>query len=703
MTDSAGHFILAELTKRELLGRIGSDFHIVPGRPLPLGVSETAKGLNFSVFTSNGTAVTLALFAPGEHESVLEVALDGDVNRTGHIWHVELQGLRDDTRYGWRVDRQPVPVDRFHRFDPSLVLIDPYARAVTGSSEWGVPYVRNGQAASDFASRRSLCVGSDFDWQYVRPPALPMEDKVIYEMHVRGFTRHGSSGVSRPGTYLGLIEKIPYLKDLGVTTVELLPVYEFDENETRRFNPFTGEFLRNFWGYSPICFFAPKASYAVNSNDGGQVDEFKTLVREFHRAGLEVFLDVVFNHTAEGEGRPGDPTFSFRGLDNRIYYLIDPATGKYLDYSGCGNTLNCNHPVVRELVLNALRYWVAEMHIDGFRFDLASILGRGQNGEVLANPPLLERIAADPILADVTVIAEAWDASGLYQVGSFPSWGRWAEWNGAFRDDVRRFVRGEAGFTGRLATRLAGSSDLYETSGRYPTHSINYVTAHDGFTLADLVAYNHKHNLANGESNRDGSDVNFSWNCGVEGPTDDPAVRNLRARQVRNFFTVLLLSQGVPMILGGDELGRTQQGNNNAYCQDNEISWLDWTLLEENPALHRFVKGLLAFRREHAQIRRSRFLTGAEVTWHGSRLHQPDWGEGSRLLAMHLHGEQQIYAAFNNGGSPAEFELPPEIVWGGVVDTAAPPPADFVRDPRPLSGPTVEVAPMSCRVLRGLP
>ena len=547
-----------------------------------------------------------------------------------------------------------------------------------------------------------------------------MPDKVIYELHLRGFTVHASAGVESPGTYLGLIEKIPYLKDLGVTTVELLPVYEFDELEVDRVDPTTGEYLRNFWGYSPICFFAPKAAYAKNGRNGHQVAELKTLVRELHRAGLEVFLDVVFNHTAEKEGRPEDPTFSFRGLDNSIYYMLDPATGAPRNYSGCGNTLNCNHPLVRNLILDALRYWVTEMHVDGFRFDLASILGRGQNGEVLANPPLLEQIAGDPVLADTTLIAEAWDAGGLYQVGTFPSWGRWAEWNAKFRDEIRRFVRGEPGLTGKLASRLAGSADLYQASGRQPCHSINFVTCHDGMTLADLVSYQRKHNEANGESNRDGTDLEYAWNCGVEGPTSDADVVALRRRQARNLLTLLLLAQGTPMLLGGDELGRTQRGNNNAYCQDNEVSWLDWALLAENRELFRFVQTLIAFRRAHPVLRRRDFLRGGgtpthprrDVAWHGVELDRPDWGPRARALAMHLAGEHapspdcDLYLAVNAGDAPLDFALPKPPAgrrWWRVVDTARPSPQDIRAEGEEESVPLVarlRVASHTCVVLR---
>ena len=704
-----------------VVDRTGRRVRILPGYPMPFGVTETRHGLNFAIFSSHATAMTLVLFTTREEPPLLELALDPTINRTGHAWHVEVQGIDAGSRYGWRADRQPVRRDALHHFEPSDVLIDPYATALTGRSTWGVIEPRAAAGAAE-ARRRSLFVHGEFDWDGARPPRIPLADKIIYELHVRGFTRHPSSGAAQPGMYLGLTEKIPYRRELGVTTVELLPVYEFDELENRAVNPLSGERLYNFWGYSPICFFAPKAAYAVHGRNGSQMDEFKRMVREFHRAGIEVFLDVVFNHTAEGALAPGAPSLSFRGLDNSVYYMVDPDTGEYLDYSGCGNTLNCNHPVVRTLIIDALRYWVAEMHVDGFRFDLASILGRGRDGEVLANPPLLERIAADPVLADATLIAEAWDAAGLYQVGSFPAWGRWAEWNGPFRDQIRHFVRGDGGFTSALASRLSGSADLFQRSGRTPSYSINFVTCHDGFTLADLVAYDRKHNVANGENNRDGLDDNVSWNCGAEGASDDPTVRALRARQVRNFLTLLLLARGTPMLLAGDEFGRSQAGNNNAYCQDNAISWVDWSLLDAARDLFRFVKTLIAFRRAHPVLRQRDFLSGVarvvlrrpDVMWHGVRLGEPDWGTASRTLAMHLAGEHahepdcDIYLAANAWQEDLVFALPapaPGTRWVQVVDTAAPSPLDIAEAGAETQLPNqtrISVRARSCVVLRSM-
>jgi glycogen operon protein len=533
---------------------------------------------------------------------------------------------------------------------------------------------------------RSRVIDEEFDWGHEHPLAVPLADSVIYELHVRGFTRHPSSNVAHPGTFRGLVEKIPYLSELGVTAVELMPVTEFEECDNPRTNLLSGEPLRNFWGYQPVSFFAPKASYAANAAPGEAVREFKSMVKALHEAGIEVILDIVFNHTGEGDERGA--TFCWRGLDNPTYYLLEPRTGKYLNYSGCGNTLNCNHPVVRYQILAALRYWVTEMHVDGFRFDLASVLGRGRDGEVLPNPPLLEAIAADPVMADVKLIAEAWDAAGLYQVGSFPAWGRWAEWNGRFRDELRRFVKSDPGLTRLLAKRLAGSPDLYRVSDRAPWHSINFVTSHDGFTLADLVSHNEKHNWENGEGNTDGHPENLSWNCGEEGPSQRADVLELRRRQQRNFLTLLFLSQGVPMLLAGDELGRSQGGNNNAYCQDNATSWLDWSLAETNAALFRFTQRLVRFRKAHRSLRRRSFFEDdarPSVAWHGTKLAKPDWGPESRTLAMHILAtplDEAIYLAANAHWEQQRFELPrlpPGKAWRRFVDTSLPPGDDALE------------------------
>ncbi|HVO09863.1 MAG TPA: isoamylase, partial [Vicinamibacteria bacterium] len=467
-----------------LLRLVRGDFAVRRGHPLPYGAAVKRDGVNFSVYARHATEVTLVLFAPEDEEPVLELPLDPRYNKTGDVWHVLVTGLDPGIEYGFRAGAEPNPAPSVLRFDRGRVLIDPYGKAVAGLETWGEVAGEKGR----LERLRSRVVDEEFDWGHEHPLSTPLADSVIYEMHVRGFTRHASSGVSHPGTFRGVVEKIPYLQQLGVTAVELMPVTEFEECDNPRRNLLTGEPLRNFWGYSPVSFFAPKASYAADGVPRRPVREFKEMVKALHEAGIEVILDMVFNHTGEGDERGA--TFCWRGLDNPTYYLLDPKTGRYLNYSGCGNTMNCNHPVVRFQILSALRYWVTEMHVDGFRFDLASILGRGRDGEVLPNPPLLEAIAADPVMAGVKLIAEAWDAAGLYQVGSFPSWGRWAEWNGRFRDEARSFVKSDPGMTRLLAERLSGSPDLYRGSARAPWHSINFLTSHDGFTLADLVSYN---------------------------------------------------------------------------------------------------------------------------------------------------------------------------------------------------------------------
>jgi glycogen operon protein len=531
-------------------------------------------------------------------------------------------------------------------------------------------------------------VPEDFDWRGDRPPQIPSEDLVIYEMHVRGFTRHAASGVGHPGTYAGVVEKIPYLRGLGVNCVELLPVFEFDEFELSRPNPVTGGLNMNYWGYSTVGFFAPKAGLAATGRAGMQVDEFKTMVRALHAAGIEVVLDVVFNHTCEGDHR--GPSISFRGLDNKTYYMLTP-DGYYQNFSGCGNSLNCNNPVVRDMVLDCLRFWVSEYHVDGFRFDAAAILGRDPFGGPMLNPPLLESAASDPILKKCKLIAEAWDAGGLYLLGSFPNYGRFAEWNGKFRDDTRDFLRGEPGRAGLMAARLSGSPDLYEASGRGPRASVNFITCHDGFTLRDLVSYNAKHNDANDEGNRDGIDDNRSWNCGVEGATSDPGVVALRLRQSKNAILSLMVARGIPMLLMGDEMGRTQGGNNNAYCHDAEFNWLDWSLEERESELLRFTRLAIALRRAHPVLRRPVHPRGdaggalgfPEVSWHGRHPFAPDWG--SRLVAAVFAedfpgGPDVVFYAWNTGWEAEQITLPvlPDgHAWTVEANTGCEPPDDI--------------------------
>ena len=705
------------------------EFYVHPlsvsnGDALPLGCVHKCEGINFSIFSEHATRVTLVLFKSGEHAPIARIELCPKRNKTGSVWHIMIKGLDPGRlRYGYMMDMQPNPDPNVFRFDPEKIVLDPHAKALSGASTWGAMHSRQGEAEKKhltIRNRRGVIDEIPFDWEDDRQLCTPMNETVIYELHVRGYTQHASSNVRQKGTYLGLCEKIPYLKELGITAVELLPVYEFEETDTDRFDPETGEALLNFWGYHPISFFSPKASYASDGRNGRQTREFREMVREFHKAGIEVILDVVFNHTAEGNEK--GHTFNFRGIDNPIYYMIDPQSGEYLNYSGCGNTVNCNQPVVRDMIIDALHYWVMEMHVDGFRFDLASILGRGQNGEVLSSPPLLERIAHDPILSKTKLIAEAWDAAGLYQVGSFPAWGRWSEWNGRFRDDIRSFVKGDPGKVSALAYRLMGSPDIYRESGRAPYHSINFVTSHDGFTLRDLVSYNEKHNWKNGEENRDGDNSNHSWNCGVEGESDDPAIERLRMKQQKNMAFLLLISDGIPMLLAGDEFGRTQQGNNNAYCQDNEIGWVNWDLLEKNRELFRFFRLMIRIRKQYTVLKHSVYLIeGKECRWediqfHGVAVGKPDWNDYSRTLGLQIRAVQEgtekksgeiidIYVFLNAHWEAHEVELPEpdgEHSWYRIVDTDRESPCDVLEIPLLLENQkSYRVAERSCIMLEG--
>jgi glycogen operon protein len=659
------------------------------GQLYPFGATIVAGGVNFSIFSSQATACTLVLFRKGEPQPMVEIPFF-DEFRIGNVYAMTVFDLDvEEIEYGYRFDGPWDPANG-HRFDKSKVVMDPYARAIGGRDVWGTP-----PNWDDIYQHRARPVLSDFDWEQDRPLETPIEDLVIYETHVRGFTKHPSSGVWAPGTFAGITEKIPYLKALGVNCIELMPIYEFDEFEHSKPSPITGELLMNYWGYSTVGFFSPKAAYAATgkNKDGTQVaDELKTLVKELHANGIEIMLDVVFNHTAEGNER--GPTISFKGIDNRTYYMLTPE-GYYFNFSGTGNTLNCNNPVVRGMVLDALRYWAAEYHIDGFRFDLAAILGRDQNGAPLSNPPLLEQLAYDPVLGKCKLVAEAWDAGGLYQVGSFPAYGRWAEWNGKFRDTVRRFIKSEAGIVSDLAQRIQGSPDLYATRG--PTASINFITAHDGFTLRDLVSYNEKHNEANGENNNDGANDNHSWNCGWEGETDDPYINALRRRQIKNAATLLLCSIGIPMILMGDEVGRTQHGNNNTYCLDNEINWFDWSLTHQNADLLRFFQQLIAFRHAHPVLRSRDHMRHIDyvgsgypdISFHGVDAWKPDWSSNNRLLAYMLCGkhaksgtvqDDYIYVAMNAYWQSVWFHpphLPSGMKWHVAINTSMESPEDI--------------------------
>jgi isoamylase len=658
------------------------------GVPLPLGAHLRGNGVNFAVFSRHATGVRLDLFDHAEAAMpVRTIILDAARNKTGDIWHVWLEGIQPGQLYGLRV-AGPYSPSEGHRFIPNKLLVDPYATAIAPppnpDSRTDSDYDRSSPRSDlsfsevDDVATTSKCVitHEDFDWQGDQPLRHPWTSTVVYELHVRGYTIHPSAGVRFPGTYRGLIEKIPYLKELGVTAVELMPVQEFDESALSRFNPQTGERLKNFWGYDPVAFFAPKASYSSVRTEGAQLLEFKEMVRAFHRSGLEVILDVVFNHTAEGNEM--GTTVCFRGIDNAIYYWLDDDRRFFRDFTGTGHTINATHPVVRDLILDALRYWVMDMHVDGFRFDLASVLGRDLRGNVLADAPFLERIAEDPILRDSKLIAEAWDAAGAYQVGKF-SQRRWAEWNGRFRDDVRRFWRGDPGMMGSFASRICGSSDLYHGSGKGPECSINFVACHDGFTLNDLVSYQRKHNEANGEGNRDGVNDNHSANYGVEGESGDPAVEAVRQRQIKNFLLTLAISRGVPMLLGGDEFRRTQGGNNNAYCQDNETSWVDWSLCQGKDEIARFARNALAFRRAHPVLRQEAFYTDKDIQWFAPDGESPDWLDPRQnRLACLIRGRDgpDLYLMFNAGVEPASFILPPSSSrrrWHPAVDTARSP------------------------------
>lgn len=657
-------------------------YKLRPGKPEPFGATLVPGGINFSIFSSHATACVLVLFEKGEKKPFVEIPFFDDF-RIGDVYAMTVFDLDyENLEYGYRFDGQYDPAEG-HRFDPNQILMDPYARQIGGRDLWGNP----NHDEHDIYQHRARLQIDDFDWEGDKPLNIPIEDLVIYEMHVRGFTQHSSSNVKSPGTFAGLIERIPYLKDLGINCIELMPIFEFDEFENSRTNPETGEPLMNYWGYSTVGFFAPKAGYAATSAFGMQADELKNLVKECHANGIEVWLDVVFNHTAEGNDE--GPTISYRGIDNKTYYLLTP-DGHYYNFSGTGNTLNCNHPIVRMMVSDCLRYWVSEYHIDGFRFDLASILGRDQNGTPLPNPPLLEMLAYDPILANSKLIAEAWDAGGLYQVGSFPAYDRWAEWNGKFRDDIRQFIKGDNDKVGILATRIQGSPDLYSERG--PRSSINFVTAHDGFTLRDLVSYNHKHNYANGEDGQDGTNDNYSWNCGAEGKTDNEQINELRQRQMKNFLTILMISQGVPMLLMGDEVGRTKYGNNNTYCHDNELTWFDWQLLDTNGYLYQFTRNLIQFRKSHQVLRNRSFfhhqdMMGSgypDISFHGTQLWQPDWSEHSSSLAFLLCGQHArggtdpddfIYVIMNAYWESLRFELPElpdNLQWRVAVNTYTP-------------------------------
>jgi isoamylase len=654
------------------------------GSSAPLGATVVPGGVNFSVFSRDAALVELALFDSANAVSPSRVIpLDRAQHRSYHYWHTVIAGLGPGQVYGYRV-HGPFAPERGLRFDGGKLLLDPYGVSVAVPAAYDCTAAARPGDNTAVAMRSVVADPARYDWEGDTPLQRPFVETVIYEMHVRGFTRHPSAGVggARAGTYAGVIEKIPYLKDLGVTAVELLPVFQFDRQAAPRGRV-------NYWGYQPVSFFAPHHAYASTADPLGVLDEFRDMVKALHRASIEVILDVVFNHTAEA-GHDG-PTICFRGFANDVYYILAADKSRYADYSGCGNTLNANQPVVRRLIQDSLHYWVSQMHVDGFRFDLASVLSRDESGVPVANPPVLHDIESDPRLAGTKLIAEAWDAAGLYQVGSFVG-DTWQEWNGRFRDDVRHFVKGDDGAVPRLASRLLGSPDIYGHQEREAEQSVNFVTCHDGFTLNDLVSYNGKHNDANGENNRDGADDNVSWNCGVEGPTDDAAVEALRNRQVKNFLAIELLAAGTPMLLMGDEMRRTQHGNNNAYCQDAEVGWLDWSLLERHGDIHRFVKALTAFRQRRDVVAGgvaqslNQLLHRARVQWHGVELNRPDWSDHSHAIAFTMQSGRArflLHGMFNAYWEPLTFEVPSPSSdsgsgWRRCIDTAAASPDDIV-------------------------
>ena len=677
------------------------------GESAPLGATVCHGGVNFSIFSRHATRVELLLFDRDDVAQPAQVIpFDPFTNRTYFYWHIVVAGLKAGQIYAYRVGGPLDPANGL-RFDSDKVLLDPYSKGVT------VPRAYSRKAAAHAGDNAATAMKSvvvdpkNYDWEGDFPLRHPSSRTIVYEMHVRGFTRHQSSGVSteKRGTYAGLIEKIPYLQKLGITAVELLPVFQFDAQDCP-------EGLVNYWGYAPVSFFAPHQAYSSRPNGTGPMDEFRDMVKALHRAGIEIILDVVFNHTAEGD--ESGPTLSLKGVDNSTYYILEQDRSRYANFSGTGNSLNANHPIVRRMILDSLRYWVQEMHVDGFRFDLASILARDSSGNPLANPPVLWDIESDPLLAGIKMIAEAWDAAGLYQVGSFVG-DSWKEWNGRFRDDVRSFFCAEPGSVRRVADRIVGSPEIYGHEEREVEQSVNFITCHDGFTLNDLVSYDRKHNEANGEDNRDGANDNRSWNCGVEGPSTDPAVEKLRNRQVKNFLTVTLLSLGTPMLLMGDEVRRSQNGNNNAYCQDNEISWLNWNLVNQHADLLRFTSLLISRRllrdvsaeRERKSL--SRLIHDANKGWHGVKLNQPDWSDHSHSVALSAEIRQErllVYLILNAYWEPLTFE-PPLLdnsaysKWRRWIDTYLDSPHDIVewKSAAPIARQIYTVGPRSVVVL----
>lgn len=664
----------------------------LPGKPYPYGPTEYPDGINFAIYINNPESVSLCIFEEGN--TSVSIAEHTVTNRTGDVWHIFIKNLKTPLIYSFKIN--------------GAYILDPFAKAVHSQPHWNdlsdpKEYKPFGKAISS----------GNFDWQGVESPNIHLKSLIVYEMHVRGFTQDPSSGVKNQGTYLGIIEKIPYLKELGVNAIELMPVFEFNEREVSHKNPNTDEQLVNYFGYSHVNFFAPMNRYSSRSEKDQAVLEFKTMVRELHRNGIEVILDVVYNHTSEGNGF--GPHYSFKGLDKNTYYMIEE-NGNFYNFSGTGNTFNCNNPIALDLILQSLRYWVTEMHVDGFRFDLATILKRDSNGAPFPyKAPVVEAISKDPILSKTKLIAEAWDCGGLYQVGGFYPGDRWSEWNGLYRDVTRKFIKGTTGYKQAFATALSGSQNLYGWRGS-PYFSINFVTAHDGFSLCDLVSYNEKHNIENGESNRDGFDHNESWNCGAEGQTDDQKIVALRERQMRNFILTLMLSQGIPMLLMGDEYGHTRLGNNNTWCQDNRLNWFLWDELSKRQGFHRFVKSIIQLRKSIPLLHRDSFLSTSDVSWHGLMPNHPDWHNDNRFIAFTLNVPDkypELYVAFNAGYTPQTITLPRPALpitgggrhWEWVVNTHNESPNDFYEEgkrPR-VSDTSFEMQPYSAIVLISVP
>lgn len=648
-----------------------SGYQIRPGLYEMYGATAIPGGVNFTVQSTNATSCELLLFKPRESVPFATIKFP-EKYKIGNVYSMIVFKLNiEDFEYAYRLDG-PYEPNKGIVFDKSKFLLDPYAKAVTGQSVWGSPVGDN--------CYKARVVKDDFDWGDFANPLIPMEDLIIYELHVRGFSKDASSGIDERerGTFEALRKKIPYLKELGINAVELMPIFEFDETRDRR--EVNGEVLLDYWGYNPISFFAPNTSYSSKLEFNREGNELKNLIKEMNENGIEVFLDVVFNHTAEGNEK--GPYISFKGFDNNIYYMLTP-DGYYYNFSGCGNTLNCNNPIVQQMILECLRYWVINYRIDGFRFDLATILGRNEDGSPMSKPPLLQSLAFDPVLADVKLIAEAWDAGGLYQVGTFPSWNRWSEWNGRYRDDIRGFLKGDSGLAYVASNRITGSTDLYDEHLRGSNASVNFITCHDGFTLYDLYSYNHKHNEANGWNNTDGTNDNLSWNCGAEGETDDKEVMKLRKRMIKNACAVLMLSRGIPMFFAGDEFCNTSYGNNNAYCQDNKISWLDWTLLEKNKDVFNFFKSTIAFRKNNSALRRNgKFcsLGFPPVSTHGVKAFENRYDSNTKYIGVMFAGRSEdedskdeiIYIGINAFWQPMNIELPSlagKYKWQIIINT----------------------------------